>query len=221
WYAANFDLSYERMGQEGSYVNYGPGWAGASRTPLTLFKGAASEGGMRVPFIVSGPGIRQAITTDTFGFVTDITPTLLELAGVEAPGGSFGGKDVHPIDGTSMLSYLRGDSAAIHGASEVVVYEMAGSAAVFRDGYKLMRNNPPFGDRQWRLYRPVDDPAEVNNLADAQPELVAELLAAYKRFADDVNLIEVPDDYDVLEQLQKNAARNQGDEILGTVPLLD
>jgi hypothetical protein len=98
---------------------------------------------------------------------------------------------------------------------------MAGSAAVFRDGYKLMRNNPPFGDRQWRLYRPVEDPAEVNNLADAEPELVAELVAAYKRFAGDVNLIEVPADYNPLAQLQKNAARNQGDEIAGTVPLLD
>ena len=85
WYAANFDLSYERMGLKGSYVNYGPGWAGASGAPLTLFKGAASEGGLRVPLIISGPaGIQSGVTTDAFAFVTDITPTLLELAGVSA-----------------------------------------------------------------------------------------------------------------------------------------
>ena len=222
WYAANFDLSYERMGLEGSYVNYGPGWAGASSTPLTLFKGAASEGGMRVPVIISGPaGIRSGVDTDAFAFVTDITPTLLEIAGVASPTGSYGGKEVHPVDGKSMLSFLRGHSDAVHGAVEVVVYEMAGSAAVFRYGYKLIRNNPPFGDRQWRLYRPLQDPAEVNDLAKAEPGKVVELVAAYERFADEVNLIEVPADYDVMLQLQKNAARNQAEEVTDTVPIMD
>jgi len=222
WYAANFDLSYERMGLEGSYVNYGPGWAGASSTPLTLFKGAASEGGMRVPLIISGPaGIRSGVDTDAFAFVTDITPTLLEVAGVTSPTGSYAGKEVHPVNGKSMLSFLRGDSDAVHGAGEVVAYEMAGSAAVFRDGYKLIRNNPPFGDRQWRLYRPLQDPAEVDELSQAEPGIVAELVAAYDRFAEEVNLIEVPNDYDVMLQLQKNAARNQAEEVTDTVPILD
>ncbi len=222
WYAENFDLSYERMGLPGSYVEYGPGWAGASSTPLTLFKGSASEGGLRVPLIVSGPaGIRSGVKTDTFAFVTDITPTLLEIAGVEPPTGSYAGKKVYTVDGTSMLSYLRGEQAYIHGPGKVVVYEMAGSAAIFRDGYKLTRNNPPFGNRQWRLYRPVEDPAEVNDLSQAEPEMVAELISAYDQFADDVNLIEVPDDYNPLIQLQKNVARNQAEEILDKVPLLD
>ena len=120
-----------------------------------------------------------------------------------------------------MLSFLRGDSDAVHGSGEVVIYEMAGSAAIFRDGYKLTRNNPPFGNRQWRLYRPVEDPAEVNELSQAEPEMVAELIAGYDQFADEVNLIEVPDDYDVLLQLQKNVARNNAKEVLDTVPLLD
>jgi arylsulfatase A-like enzyme len=222
WYAANFDLSYELMGQSGSYVNYGPGWAGVSSTPLTLFKGSASEGGLRVPLLISGPaGIRNDVQTDTFAFVTDITPTLLELAQVPEPQGTFNGKEVQPIFGTSMLSYLRGESEYIHAPEKVVIYEMAGSAAIFRDGYKLTRNNPPFGNRQWRLYRQVEDPAEVNEFAGAEPEMVAELIAAYNQYADEVNLIEVPDDYDVIQQVQKNTARNQGEEILDRVPLLD
>ena len=44
WYAKNFDMSYEAMGLEGSYVNYGPGWAGASGTPLHLFTHAPCSG---------------------------------------------------------------------------------------------------------------------------------------------------------------------------------
>jgi arylsulfatase A-like enzyme len=222
WYAANFDLSYERMGLEGSYVNYGPGWAGASGTPLTLFKGAASEGGLRVPLIISGPtGIQSGVKTDAFAFVTDIAPTLLQLAGVSAPKGSYGGKDVHAINGKSMLSFLRGEKDRVHGPDDTVVYEMAGSAAVFRDGYKLMRNNPPFGDKQWRLYRPNEDPVEANDLGPSNPELLTEMVAAYDRFAKDFHLIEVPDDYNPLKQLQKNAARNQGKEVGDKVPTLD
>jgi arylsulfatase A-like enzyme len=222
WYAANFDLSYERMGLPGSYVNYGPGWAGASGTPLTLFKGAASEGGLRVPLIISGPaGIQSGVTTDAFAFITDITPTVLELAAVSAPTGSYGGKEVHSINGKSMLSFLRGETDRIHAEGAAVLYEMAGSAAVFRDGYKLMRNNPPFGDRQWRLFRPSEDPVEINDLVSTNPELVAELLAAYDSFADEVNLIEVPDDYNPIVQIQKNVARNQGEEITDKVPVLD
>jgi arylsulfatase A-like enzyme len=222
WYAANFDLSYERMGMPGSYVNYGPGWAGASGTPLTLFKGAASEGGLRVPLIIAGPaGIKSDVKTDSFAFVTDVAPTLLELAEVAAPAGPYNGKDVHPISGTSMLDYLRGAAEYIHGPSEAVIYEMAGSAAVFQNGYKLTKNNPPFGNRQWRLFRPVEDPIEANDLVAGEPELVAALLAEYERFADEVNLIEVPDDYNPLKQLQKNAARNQAEEATDVVPVLD
>ena len=222
WYAANFDLSYERMGLKGSYVNYGPGWAGASGAPLTLFKGAASEGGMRVPLIISGPaGIQSGVTTDAFGFVTDITPTLLELAGVSAPTGSYDGKEIHPINGKSMLCFLRGETDGVHGPDDAVAYEMAGSAAVFRGDYKLLRNNPPFGDKQWRLYRPNEDPVEINDLAQAEPELLVEMMAAYDRFAEEFNLIEVPDDYNVITQLQKNAARNQAKEATDTVPILD
>ena len=53
-------------------------------------------------------------------------------------------------------------------------------------------------------------PAEVDELGQAEPGIVAELVAAYDRFADEVNLIEVPDDYDVLFQLQKNRLARTG-----------
>jgi len=219
WYAANFDLSYERMGLKGSYVNYGPGWAGASGSPLNLWKGSASEGGMRVPFIVSGPGVQSGVTSDAFVYVSDIAPTLLELAGVSRPTGSYDGRTVHPITGKSMLDFLGGQAEFVHGADDAVAYELAGSAAVFRGGYKLMKNNPPFGDKKWRLYRTLEDPTEVNDLSEERPQVLADMIAAYERYAEEVNLIEVPDDYDVLVQLAVNIERNQVDEILGKVPI--
>ncbi len=222
YYAKNFDMSYEAMGLKGSYVNYGPGWAGASGTPLHLFKGSASEGGMRVPLIVHYPaGLQSGVTTDAFAYVSDITPTLLELAGASAPAGSHGDRQVHKITGKSMVSFLRGEKDRVHGPHDAVAYELAGSAAVFRGDYKLMRNNPPFGDRKWRLYRYTTDLLELNDLAQSEPAVFAEMMAAYTRYAKDVNLIEVPDDYHVLAQLQKNVARNQIKEQTDRVPVLD
>ena len=78
---------------------------------------------------------------------------------------------------------------------------------------------PPFGDRQWRLYKIGDDPVETNDLSNAQPELFAEMVAAYDRYAEAVSLIEVPDDYNPVSQVQKNVDRNQVKEVLKKVPV--
>ncbi|MEE8313765.1 MAG: arylsulfatase [Myxococcota bacterium] len=222
WYAQNFDLSYEAMGLKGSYVNYGPGWAGASSTPLHLFKGSASEGGMRVPLIVHHPvRMQRGVKTDAFAYVSDITPTLLELAGASAPEGSYGGRDVHAITGKSMLGLLEGTQERVHGPSDFIAYELAGSAAVFRGDYKLMRNNPPFGDRRWRLYRYTADPLELEDLSEAEPEVLADMKGAYETYTEEVDLIEVPEAYHSLVQLQKNVERNRSEEQLEHVPILD
>jgi hypothetical protein len=61
----------------------------------------------------------------------------------------------------------------------------------------------------------------LNELSQAEPEMVAKSIAGYDQFTDEVNLIEVPDDYDVLVQLQKNVARNKVEEVTDKVPALD
>ena len=222
WYAKNFDMSYEAMGLKGSYANYGPGWAGVSDTPLNLFKGSASEGGMRVPLIMHYPArLQRGVTTNAFTYVGDITPTLLELAGVPAHQGSHGERKVHEITGKSIVGLLQGETKQAHEPDDAVAYELAGSAAVFRGDYKLLRNNPPFGDKKWRLYRYTTDPLELDDLTKSEPKLFAKMTAAYKNYAKEVSLIEVPDDYNPLTQLQKNVERNQGKEQTKKVPVLD
>ena len=44
------------------------------------------------------------------------------------------------------------------------------------------------------------------------------MIAEYDRYAEAVNLIEVPDDYNPVAQVQKNVARNQAEEVLDKVP---
>ena len=54
----------------------------STNQPLKLGKGALWEGGMRVPFIVSGPGIEGGTISDARVVSLDLFPTFAELAGV-------------------------------------------------------------------------------------------------------------------------------------------
>ena len=83
YYAKNFNLTYEHLGQKGSYVEYGPAWANVSMTPFSSFKSSASEGGIRAPLIVSYPkAVHMGQRTDAFASVIDIVPTLLQFTNV-------------------------------------------------------------------------------------------------------------------------------------------
>ncbi len=74
------------LGTPRSAPLYPTGWGEVSNTPFPSFKTYTGAGGRRVSFIVSWPKrIREggAIRTQ-FAHVTDVMPTLLDLAGVPA-----------------------------------------------------------------------------------------------------------------------------------------
>jgi len=198
YYQRHFNLETDQLGLPGSYSNYGAGWASASMGPLRAFKGAAYEGGMRVPLIARWPGrIAPGSTSHAFSFLTDISPTVLAAAGIAATGQR----------GADMTPTLTGAAARIHAPDAVICYELAGSAAVFRGDLKLTRNIPPFDDRRWRLYDLAADPGETDDIAAANPDIVAELTAAFDAYAAEVGVVHPPPDYAPLAQLQRNVAR--------------
>lgn len=53
-------------------------------TPLRLGKGSVYEGGIRIPFLVAGPGLGKGVVSDYPIAVQDLFPTLLKLAGINA-----------------------------------------------------------------------------------------------------------------------------------------
>jgi len=61
--------------------------ASASVSPLAYYKFYAGEGGMRVPLIIAGkPVARQQQLTRAFAWATDISPTILSIAGLHSLG---------------------------------------------------------------------------------------------------------------------------------------
>jgi arylsulfatase A-like enzyme len=204
YYRKNFDLTYEHLGEKGTYSEYGPSWASVSVTPLSGFKIMTSEGGTRAPLIIRYPKkVATGERTDAFAYVLDIVPTLLDLAGV-MPGQ---GNDLAALGGRTMVPLLAGISREIHDSNEVFATEIAGNTTVYRGDYKLVRNLPPFGDKQWHLYNFRLDPTEANDISSTNPDLVKTLTAAYTDYIKKHGVVEVPDDYSVVEQAKKNMTR--------------
>jgi len=200
YYAKNFNLTYEHLGQKGSYVEYGPAWANVSMTPFSNFKSSASEGGVRAPFILTYPkAIPTGQRTDAFASVVDVVPTLLQFADVRPPASSV------PLAGRSMVPLVTGASDQVYPSELSISQELSGGAAVYRGDYKLVRNIPPYGDRKWHLYNLRNDPTESQDLAGSDPERVKSMSEAYAEYVKKNGVVEVPDDYDTAAQATKNA----------------
>jgi arylsulfatase A-like enzyme len=207
WYRANNNLGYDTLGDKGSYVHYGRNWAEVSNTPLRLFKGTSAEGGMRVPFIMQVPGrTRPGAVTNEFAYATDFLPTVLDIAGVPRPGAQYQGRPMIEPTGKSLMPLLEGNAATVHGADEAIGFEGTGGEAIFKGGYKLMRNGAPFDDHDWHLFETAKDWTEAHDLAREKPEMVANLTAEAGRYIEANGVILPEPGYDPLLQLLKNNA---------------
>lgn len=209
WLATQYSRAIEDLGARGAYATIGRNWASVAAAPLATHKFYAGEGGLRVPMIMSGPGLLPKDTEGGrihrgFTHVMDITPTLLEIARVEHPGANAG---VEPLQGKSLLPVLRGLAERSRNADEPVGYELAGNAALFAGDLKLVRNRPPVGTGEWQLFDIARDPGETRDLRASQPEDFTRLSAAYRQFELAEGVLPLPAGYMPAEQVSRNALR--------------
>ena len=191
-----YETGIENLGEKGSWVGIGPSNATIAASPLAYYKFHANEGGLRVPLVMSGPGISQrGELSDEFVFVTDLAPTILSLAGVNDHGGSWQTREVEPIVGKDFSSYLQGHAGPIHTPSEPIGYEMGGSGALFKGDYKIVINKFEQNESEWHLFNIKTDPGEANDLAEVEPELLADMLADYEQWESNNNVLPMPEGY--------------------------
>lgn len=190
WIPATFDNSLGNLGASGSYTSVGPGWAHVSSIPFSLHKSFPSQGGLVVPAIASFPGrIPEGQRSGAFASVLDVAPTLLSLAGVEHPGTSYQGRDVHALKGQSMLPFLTGETKAVHGEDFVMGWELFNRRAVRKGNWKILWTNAPWGKDAWALYDLVTDPGEQNDLSAQHPEKLAEMMGLWDQYAEEHGVI--------------------------------
>lgn len=138
--------------------------------PLRAGKGSAYEGGVRVPFIASWPGVTKPGSTSDIPVITpDIPATILALTGV-------GPDPTRPIDGRDLSGVLRGgtlDRDAIYW--HYPHYHPGGATpySAIRSGSWRLVNF--YEDDRVELFDLASDPGETTDLAVREPERVATL----------------------------------------------
>lgn len=139
----------------------GPGWDGSLNDPMNGEKGMLSEGGIRVPFVVSWKGIIPAGKVYHEPVISlDVAATALARAGLPTD----------ELDGVDLVPYLRSDQ---QGAPHDALYWRWISQSAVREGrWKYLRG----GDRAY-LYDLAKDPEEKHNLIAAHPETAQRLLS--------------------------------------------
>ena len=202
-----YSRDIDTLGEKGTYAFIGPEFASAAASPGAFFKLYAGEGGIRVPFIVAGAGIPAEGLVADFSFVTDVAPTILDLASV-SPVEEFGGKPVKPMMGRSLRPLLMGETDTHYADTEPVGMEAAGNVALFRGDFKLVRNMPPLGDGTWSLYNINLDPGETRDLSPERPGLLMDMRTDYEDYAASVGALEVPAGYRQMQQIADDWVEN-------------
>ena len=157
-------------------LNLGRPYPRGLNSPLLRGKWDLTEGGIRVPFAIAGPGIAPGSQSDTPVVSYDLLPTLASLAG---------GEDVLPpdVDGGSLQATLSAPGAPVERPFAGLVFHyphynrvgMNEPHSAIRSGdYKLLHF--PVSQRSL-LFDLGADAGERADLSDQQPQRARELEA--------------------------------------------
>ncbi len=181
---------YDVWGTEQTYNHMSAGWSWAFDTPFDWFKQNASRlGGINQNMVVSWPArIKdKGALREQFVHVIDVVPTLLEAAGIRAPETVDGIKQ-KPIEGTSFLYTFDAANAKAPSRHKTQYFEMMGQWALYDDGWLLSTkvnrvpweafapaNSDPLNNQVFQLYNLATDFNQATDIADRNPQKVAEL----------------------------------------------
>jgi arylsulfatase A-like enzyme len=198
------------IGGPDTHSNFPLGWAMAANTPLRRYKQNTHGGGIRDPLVVSWPQGIQARggLRHQFAHACDLTPTILELTGIAAPG-EINGMRQMPIEGTSFAASLT--DAAAPSKSPPQYFEMFGHRGLWHAGWKAVAYHPPgtaYENDRWELFHLDQDFSETDDLAAAQPERLAEMVALWWDEAKKHNVLPLDDSF--RERFVVNAERFHG-----------
>jgi arylsulfatase len=198
---------YDELGGPMSYPHFAAGWAVAGDSPFAWTKQVASDfGGTRNGMVVHWPKRIKAKgeIRSQFHHVIDITPTVLEAAGLPEPK-SVDGTRQTPIEGVSMVYTF--DDARAKTRHTTQYFEIFGNRSIYHDGWLAgtvhraaweMKPRAALADDKWELYDTRTDFSLANNLAAKNPAKLKELQELFLKEA--VKYSVLPLDDRVLER---------------------
>ncbi len=173
------DEMFERideLGGPGTQPLYPRPWAMASSAPFQYYKLWPFNGGVRTPMIVSWPArVQETGLREQFVDVIDVTPTVLDFLGVEAPE-VFDGICQIPMQGKSLRAVF--DDPNAPAPRDTQYFELWGSRGIYHQGWKAVAFHTPgtdFESDHWELYNVAADFTETADLASQYPEKLQQL----------------------------------------------
>lgn len=174
------------LGGPWTHNHYPAAWAQAGNTPLKFYKKYTFGGGVRAPLIVHWParlgeegGLRHQ-----FHHAIDLTPTMLDLAGVE-PLPVYRGVEQIPLHGVPITYTF--DQSHSPSRRQTQYFEMGGQRGIYHEGWKAVTNHRSGddydGDR-WELYDLSRDFAETVDRAADEPERLKTMIDLWWREAE-------------------------------------
>ncbi|MEQ9460508.1 MAG: sulfatase [Phycisphaeraceae bacterium] len=170
------------------------GGGASPRGPLSGGKGTLSEGGIRIPFIIRGPGIPPDSWSHTPIVGYDLFPTFLQWAR---------SNNLPPsLDGVSITPLLAGQGDRFVRPSKHLLfhfphYQSQGGpqSAIYLDGYKLITY---YESGDTLLFDISKDIAEQHDLSQADPRRTASLqrILANALAQADAGMPQINQDYD-------------------------
>ena len=157
------------------------------------------EGGIRSPFFFRWPArIKPGLKSDRIAAHIDVLPTVLDACNIPIPHNV-------KLDGKSLLPLLTGEKVKwadryiviqAHRGDRPVLYH---NFAIMNQRWKLLHasgfGKESFqGEPRFELYDMLNDPLEMNDIADQKPDIVMKLKRAYEQWFDDVSNSR-PDNY--------------------------
>ena len=177
--------------------------------PLQEGKRSTFEGGLRVPFVVSGPGIKPGSQCDVPVVQWDLLPTLHDLSGssLQLPPG---------VDGGSLRDvFERGNAGSVRRAAPGLVFHYTchfhPPVSVIRIGdYKLMRH---LNSGELKLFNVATDYAEQQDLAKRMPEKAKEMDRIRRQYIEKVDGGTMSDVYTAYFQWLDESLRKKEERI--------
>jgi|TARA_B110000908_G_C10241287_1_gene446240 arylsulfatase A len=144
-------------------------------TPLRSGKGKMYEGGIRVPFTISGPGIKAGSHSKVSVSGVDILPTIASFAG--------GTAQHERLDGGSMKPLLLGKAKEVKRNNDFLIFHHAikrkPQTAIIKGDYKLVKT---WKNDLVELFDLSNDLSENKNLAKKKPKKTEELLQKIENY---------------------------------------
>ena len=164
-------------GPADTYLSYNEAWANVSNTPFREYKHWVHEGGISTPLIAHWPdGISHKNEfRNEPAHLIDIMTTCIDVARASYPQ-TYNNQQIWPMEGKSLVPVFANQDIE----REFLFWEHEGNRALRVGKWKIVSKGM---EGNWELYNMEIDRAELHDLSQDNPDLLASMTALWEQEA--------------------------------------